>query len=67
MNDMPSVDSKVTKPGYGYYGTVIRHERKHRTDWAVVLWSGAAYTVQEYPHTLTVVTERPDRVTPYHL
>jgi hypothetical protein len=47
---------KVTKPGYGYRGKVVRLERKHRTDWVVVLWRGRAYAAREYPDSLVLDT-----------
>lgn len=57
---------KVTKPGYGYFGTVVRMERKFRTDWAVVSWEGAQFTVREYPESIQAVAERPARVVRYN-
>jgi hypothetical protein len=56
---------KVHNEAYGYYGTVLRMERQHRTDWVVVLFEGTCYSRQVYPDSIKKVTERPARVNPY--
>lgn len=48
------VGTRVVNAGYGYLGEIYRFERKHRTDWAVVMWDGAPYTEREYPSSLNV-------------
>ena len=63
---MYKAGDKVAKPGYGYYGEVLRMERKYRTDWAVVLWEGTCYSVQEYPRSIVLAPTRPERVTRYN-
>jgi hypothetical protein len=65
MSDF-KVGDRVTKPGYGYYGKVYKIHTKYRTEWAAVMWEGAAYTVNEYPHNIEACPERPARVVRYN-
>jgi hypothetical protein len=51
--------TRVAKPGYGYRGTLVRHEDgRARTRWAVVRWDGLLGTEQVDPRTIEPLVER---------